>query len=52
MCCDALAAREAGDAIEFMNLRDAGIKYPMHFAQSEDETTWVSIVDTEGRVQL
>jgi hypothetical protein len=50
MCCDALAAREAGDQIEFMTMKDASARYPESFPKSDDEQTWVSVVHTEQRL--
>ncbi len=51
MCCDALAAKQAGDQIEFLTAKAAHAKYPKVFPQpTEDEATWVSIANTEGRV--
>ncbi len=50
MMCDAIAAREAGDTIEFKTQKDASIAYPELFKPSNDETTWVSIVDTSARI--
>jgi hypothetical protein len=47
MACDALAAKEAGDTIEFLTRKQAHEKYPQLFpepTQAEDE--WVSIVET------
>lgn len=54
MCCDKLAAAQAGDVINFFTLADARVKYPQLFGQSAplptDGDTWVSIAETEGRV--
>lgn len=51
MCCDALAAQAVGDKIEFLTAKDAHVKYPQIFpAETEDERTWVSIVDTNNRI--
>lgn len=51
MACDALAAKAAGDKIEFLTAKDAHVKYPQMFpTKTEDEATWVSIVDTSNRI--
>lgn len=50
MCCDAIAAQQAGDRIEFMTAAQAYVKYPHLFPQSTDEETMVSLVDTDARV--
>lgn len=47
--CDALAARESGDQIEFLTAKQAYEKYPGAFPVSKDESTWVSIAHTESR---
>lgn len=52
MCCDALAAKQAGDSIEFLTLADAHRKYPQQFPASTDAETWVSVVDPTHRVPL
>lgn len=52
MALDALSAAQAGDKIEFLTLRDAHAKYPEMFEKSNDELTWVSIVDPTNRVQV
>lgn len=43
MACDALAAKQAGDQIEFLPMKTAAEKYPTMFPPSTDEATWVSI---------
>jgi hypothetical protein len=51
MVCDAKAAQEAGDTVEFLTAADAHKKYPAMFpAPTQDADTWVSIVDTTHRV--
>jgi hypothetical protein len=50
MVCDAHAAAESGDKISFMTMREAHAQHPDVFPASTDETTWVSVVDTENRV--
>lgn len=51
MCCDAAAAREVGDAIEFLTAKAAHSRYPELFpTPTTDETTWVSIADTTSRI--
>lgn len=50
MCCDAAAAREVGDSIEIMNLKQAHERYPDHFQKTTDVQTWVSIADTKQRI--
>lgn len=50
MCCDAMAAKKAGDKIEFLTMKDAHIKYPKQFAKSEDTKNWVSIANTGARL--
>lgn len=52
MCCDALAAREAGDTVEFLTLKAAAVKHPSLFEPNEDEQTWVSIVDADHRIEV
>lgn len=52
MCCDALAAKAAGDSIEFLTAKDAHVRYPALFPEATaDERTWVSIVNTDARVE-
>lgn len=52
MCCDSRAATGCGDRITFMNLKEAHEKHPNLFPQATDDVdTWVSIVDTDQRVQ-
>lgn len=50
MCCDALAARQAGDHIEFLTAKAAHEKHPTLFPATEDESTWVSIADPSNRI--
>lgn len=50
MVCDAAAAKEVGDSIQFFTKKDAHVKYPSIFEESTDEKTWVSITDTSARV--
>jgi hypothetical protein len=51
MICDARAAQEAGDKVEFLTAADAHSKYPALFpTPTQDTDTWVSIVDTSHRV--
>jgi hypothetical protein len=50
MVCDAHAAAEAGDSVEFLTLKNAHVLHPDLFQPSEDETTWVSLVNTEQRL--
>ena len=51
MCCDAAAAREVGDTIDLLTLKDACQKYPHLFNEpSTDEATWVSVTDTTSRL--
>ena len=50
MVCDAAAAAEVGDVIEFLNRKQAHEKYPVIFSASDDEKTWVSIANTESRI--
>lgn len=52
MACDALAARQSGDAIEFLTARDAHAKYPDAFPRTDDTDTWVSVVDPTNRVSV
>jgi hypothetical protein len=51
MCCDKLAAVAVGDQIEFLTAKQAHEKYPAYFPASTDEETWVSISNTDQRVQ-
>lgn len=54
MCCDKIAAAQAGDNIQFYTLADAKAEFPQLFqgpVAAEDKDTWVSIADTEGRVK-
>jgi hypothetical protein len=51
MCCDKLAAVAVGDKIEFLTLAEAAVKYPTLFPKSDDTNTWVSVTDTDARVQ-
>lgn len=51
MCCDKLAAIQVGDNIEFMTAKDAHEKYPHMFPKTQDTDTWVSIANTDNRVQ-
>ncbi len=51
MCADALAAKAAGDKVEFLTAMDAHTKYPQMFpSPTKDTDTWVSIIDTDNRV--
>lgn len=51
MCCDAAAARESGDTIQFLTMKAAAEQYPQLFpTPSQDESTWVSIADTTARI--
>lgn len=51
MCCDALAAKAAGDSIEFLTAQDAHAKYPQLFpVPPENADTWVSVANTDTRV--
>jgi len=64
MCCDAAAAKEAGDKIEFMSVADLRANFeplqkkypqlrkalPLPPVSADDENRWVSIVDTTQRV--
>ena len=52
MACDGLAAKAAGDNIQFLTAKDAHEKYPEMFPQpTQDTDTWVSISDTSNRIQ-
>lgn len=52
MCCDALAAKQVGDQIEFLTAKAAHTKYPQLFPQeTADESTWVSIANTDNRIE-
>jgi len=52
MCCDKLAAQQAGDNIQFLTAKDAHEKYPLLFPNpTNDVDTWVSIADTENRIR-
>lgn len=50
MACDAKAAAEAGDNITFMTTREAHVKFPEQFANTGDDQSYVSVVDTGARV--
>lgn len=52
MACDALAAKQAGDQIEFLSLKAASAKYPHMFPKTEDEVTFVSIATGKRLAQL
>lgn len=52
MACDALAARAAGDRIEFLTAKDAHLKYPSDFPATTDVDTWVSIADPTQRMGI
>lgn len=43
MACEAMAARQAGDRIEFLSAKEAHAKYPSEFPQTQDEETFVAI---------
>jgi hypothetical protein len=44
IACDILAAKQAGDNIDVLTAKEASIKYPNMFPESNDTNTWVSIV--------
>ncbi len=52
MACDALAAKQAGDVIDFVKMSEAHAKYPQLFpTPSDDEVTWVSVTTTDNRIR-
>jgi len=50
IACDILAAKQVGDTLEVLTLKQASKNYPMLFPPSDDDQTWVSIASGE-RIQ-
>lgn len=50
MCCEMFGAKDAGDSIEFLTMKQAHKKYPHMIPPSDDDETYVSLAKTEQRL--